>query len=326
MDAVKTKNRPSHSRLKQRLESALPRARSTRASKSPEVPSPQSPGERGHVLDTSWRQYRAECSWRPPHWRWAAALALRDEPGLPLRLDDPIQEEAHQFVKALEKASLGAQPSEPLPGRPELQEAYAIFADPQASRRVVLEAWVLTGLPVEEIATKTNFSPAVICVYEQLFFDVRDRLDFKSFISLAVLELHPRPAPDLANVLKIYAVRDGPVMLEYLIGLLADCIHPEAAESKKVRPDPALDLTVTTTIAMLVLPTTPKTQFGIIEYCQHLQRAEITGRKPRDQRKLYRLALKLVRLAVRERSLPRTDVVQWLLSKTASPKAHALES
>src|SRR5207248_2216409 len=88
------------------------------------------------------------------------------------------------------------------------------------SRRSILEAWVLTGSTAAEIAAKTEILADVIETYETYFFQVRNCLNAESYISHNVLLLHPHPAPTIDNVLKRYAYRGGPVMLERLIELL----------------------------------------------------------------------------------------------------------
>lgn len=65
--------------------------------------------------------------------------------------------------------------------------AHSIWAEDKAPTRWGIEARVLAGETNEEIAAKVGTSPAVIAAYEQVFFDVREKLQNTDYITNVVM-------------------------------------------------------------------------------------------------------------------------------------------
>jgi hypothetical protein len=70
---------------------------------------------------------------------------------------------------------------------PELYSAYRIYEQPSDMRRVMLEARILSGQSVSEIARLSAMDDEVVETYMSLFFDVQSRLEAKDWICSEVL-------------------------------------------------------------------------------------------------------------------------------------------
>jgi hypothetical protein len=273
--------------------------------------SPVPPVRRPELLDTSWMVLNSNSAWRPVQWRWAKVLTLRDRPHVPLRLDEPLLKAASLFVHRLERNAARDHPRQRPLGPRDVREAYGIFAG-HRSQRAILEAWLLTSLSDEDIAIKTGVPLPVVRVYEKLFFDVRDRLDSRSFVSLEVLNLHPTPGPDLANVLKAYAYRGGPVVLEYLIDLLLPKNDRLREDVPRRKADVLTELSTVSALGQWLFPVTLRTFKGFVQIVKHMESHSPDNLN--QARKLNGMIKKVLRQAVKERTLQRTEVVEFLLS------------
>ncbi len=77
------------------------------------------------------------------------------------------------------------------------------------------QAWLLSGIPIGEVATRMNESTTAIDWYEQLFFDVRHRRSDESAIRDAVIGHLPPPGrPRLRWITLRIAYEVGPDALE----------------------------------------------------------------------------------------------------------------
>jgi hypothetical protein len=86
--------------------------------------------------------------------------------------------------------------------------------------RLQLEARVLARQTTGEIAARLGFSIEIVEAYQNLFFDVRDRLGESSYIMAVVIKhsLHDGfAAGDMDAILKVYAYGYGPIVLDAVI-------------------------------------------------------------------------------------------------------------
>jgi hypothetical protein len=127
------------------------------------------------------------CPLRFPHWRWEIALmSLRTR--LPRRAEtrDALVRQVRQFLKK----SGTSQP--PHPPRDQggfehaLRRARAIYEGDELVR-AELEALVLADAPVEMITDRCGLPGETVSTYEQVFFNVRNRLEASSFILHCVI-------------------------------------------------------------------------------------------------------------------------------------------
>jgi hypothetical protein len=115
-----------------------------------------------------------------PHWRWDAAKAATQGTVSTPRGDAAVaaaQRFWHRWARcrtALERNRVARQ-------MPNVFAAFAIFDEDRRDRHA-LEARILANEPLSRIAAKTGFSGPVIQTYEEIFFDVRSRLDQVDFI------------------------------------------------------------------------------------------------------------------------------------------------
>lgn len=102
-----------------------------------------------------------------------------------------------------------------------LFDAYQLHAEADCElTRYELSARVLAGQSVAEIATATRLSRAAVTEYEAYFFDVRDRLDNRTFIVNHVFgpAFHRgHSASDLWMAWATAAYFHGPQMLKYML-------------------------------------------------------------------------------------------------------------
>ena len=188
-----------------------PTAPCTLAHETQEATGPITAGSAFPAIDLSWRE---ACPFRPPSWRWGLANRLLTErlPRRPETQDPWVQ----RIVKHLR--SIQGVESSRRHGRCDrlIAEAAAIRFAPDPLIRSELEAWILTGEPVGDVAKLAGYGLDVVEAYEQSFFDVRHKLNAPSYVLHVVIGpglyegFHP---DDLAPILKWVAYYRGRHML-----------------------------------------------------------------------------------------------------------------
>jgi hypothetical protein len=171
---------------------------------------------------------------------------------------------------------------------------------------------VLTGLSTCEIAARCCLEEEVVLLYEQVFFDVRDRLDAKGYINHNVLDLWPHPSPTLDTVLKRYAFSGGPLVLERLIDLFGVATTPS-----QVRQSLRDRLSLAAAVASFLLPVTPETTGPILQL-KPLLAGQEWRRDPKLFREVVGRLVRLLRRAVQivDKDLNRTfDMVNDAISQ-----------
>ena len=125
---------------------------------------------------------------RAPDWKWRRVEGIRDEtqPGATAALDTP--DGAYWINRAIDFMNSYEEDSNPLSNIDlvsefgDIYQAYRIYIDEESLFRWELEACVLANVESAEIAVNVGTTESVIVAYEQLFFDVRERLDRQSYI------------------------------------------------------------------------------------------------------------------------------------------------
>ena len=103
---------------------------------------------------------------------------------------------------------------------PDVAGAVAILEGEPTTRRAV-EAWLLAGEPIEAIARRCGVPVEAVEVYEQLFFNVADRLTSTSYIlfhAIGAASYRGFDGDDTGAVLKWFAYMGGPRVLDFLLG------------------------------------------------------------------------------------------------------------
>lgn len=163
-------------------------------------------------------QLRADSPFRVVDWRWQRARMLRDTGRIiSRRRDDEMVARAKRFMDIRLRASDEADIDALYPTWGPLLYAHEIRFQTDNMLRLELEARLLTSLTLEEIAAKMQQRVDTVQWYEALFFNVKDRLDNKSWIAHQVLgpEVHTGLSDREFGLLwKLFAYGGGHYVLE----------------------------------------------------------------------------------------------------------------
>jgi hypothetical protein len=185
----------------------------------PAVPSTLESGIQG----IAWPEFQQHNIDRRLDWRWCRAFSLiRNEIRFNPKWDDAETGSAVEFLRALLRnpqtlASLAER-------MPDLFAAHEIITGP-FDQRLELESRLLARQSSEELAEQLSISPAAVDAYHDTFFDVRARLDAKTYIIKKVicpdsgLGSHPLTLEGLAKQVAYLA---GPVALNAILPYLKD--------------------------------------------------------------------------------------------------------
>ena len=163
------------------------------------------------VCHVPWHTFQQYNPMRRPDWRWNRAHALVQYRRNISRTRDDY--ETGHVVRFLRKLLESPQDTESVKAEfPELFAAHFIYVNSGASR-VELECRILARESPEEISAHLSVVPRCVEIYSSIFFDVRDRLDAKTYIWKQILEpvwAYNTPA----NLLMSVAYYGGPHLLE----------------------------------------------------------------------------------------------------------------
>jgi Txe/YoeB family toxin of Txe-Axe toxin-antitoxin module len=178
----------------------------------------------------------AELLRRPVDWRWQVARALDERPTAILRrYADPAVVRARRLVRLMklfpgEEGLRRASTTMPV-----VTAAYRLATQPDGVARYQVEARILAGEAVASIAFKQGIAPTVIRCFEEVFFDIRARLNDCDYVAHQVLG--PCVRGDLDDwpvhlVWKFTAYMGGPLALDAVMDLGATL--SKAATPKEV--------------------------------------------------------------------------------------------
>ena len=131
---------------------------------------------------------------RPVCWRWEAAKALASSAGKRKKGSDKLIEDAADFVLAIRRRTAGLTAERPrvIPMEeirreyPDISTASDIMSG-GSFIKYAIEAYVMARAEAEEIARRIGCPVSVIKTYEDLFFDIRSRLDNDLFVINATM-------------------------------------------------------------------------------------------------------------------------------------------
>ena len=155
---------------------------------------------------------------RPVDWRWQRAGRLL-ELGLrwSRRRDDGPTRMAKEYRAGLRRCRAAADRRRLERKMPAVAGAIAI-AEGEPTTRWAVEARLLAGEPIDDIARKTALTPRAVATFEELFFNVRDRLENRGYLIHIAVGLYPTPRePDPGLVWRLFGLLGGPVVLDALI-------------------------------------------------------------------------------------------------------------
>ncbi len=123
-----------------------------------------------------------------PSWRWELGVELAESSGGALfRRDDWAIKAAKQFWRLWQGCRSEYDRRIVAARMPRIYHAYSIYRDADGVARNRLEARVLAGETPDGIVRKTGIPAAIVAIYEQMFFDIREHLNSPDFILSRVL-------------------------------------------------------------------------------------------------------------------------------------------
>lgn len=168
---------------------------------------------------------------RPVNWRWLLAEYLQGGNVKPAacQIDDAVTVAAESLSETGESKSLKTA----FTSRDALT-AHEIWFE-NGWDRCLLECWILTGIPLKEVAKQLGISHETVQAYHDLFFDLQSRTKSSSFLTHAVIRL---PASweipiDLETAFRAFAVHGGVHILRALMAA-----YQKEVETKYVLCDP----------------------------------------------------------------------------------------
>ena len=156
---------------------------------------------------------------RPVSWRWQRARLLYESCVAPAeRWDDEHVDTALQYLRACTERPSALDVLLPAGIGDAIQQAHEVW-EANRTRRWMLEAWLLTGEPMDVIADKLLLPVEVVTWYERLFFDTHGRLQIPSFIIHAAVgrEIHRPTRQAVGAIWRLFGYRLGPHVLEAVI-------------------------------------------------------------------------------------------------------------
>src|SRR5262249_51613606 len=165
---------------------------------------------------------------RSPAWGWERALNLVRTGRSFSRRDDALTGLAAAYLRALSRRRHESGPRN-LP--PRYRDVHAARRLHEQGGRTAVEAQarLLAGQPTEEVARITDVPPAVVKMYEGLFYNVTDRLHARDWVPTRAVgwwRFDPARGRDAATVLRAYAYHGGLPLIDaalpYLLGRRMD--------------------------------------------------------------------------------------------------------
>jgi len=170
---------------------------------------------------------------------------------------------------------------------PDVAAAIAIH-EGEPTARLTIEARLLAGEPIEAIAGRCDVSVEAVEVYEQLFFNVSDRLANTSYIlfhAIGAASYKGFAGDDSGAVLKWFAYMGGSRVLDFLLGERDTPCDLLPTEGHAIPPDEAVRSARIRRIALAAkaLPINQSTAMQLVRlYVLQEQLRETPRRSARD--------------------------------------------
>jgi hypothetical protein len=117
---------------------------------------------------------------------------------------------------------------------PDLDAAYRLHISPDKLARGIVEASLLAGLSIEQVAKTTGLSSGAVEAYAALFFNVEGKLHANLYVlheALGPRFLHGLTEEDVDVFMKWAAYVQGPLALPVLVRYFRfGCVIPESLD------------------------------------------------------------------------------------------------
>jgi hypothetical protein len=230
---------------------------------------------------------------RRPDRRLARTLGIlreRPQPGRPKRADDhPIRAYWRLLLGLNNAGNDERQREEVIRKYPDVYQAHALWYSPDFATRQGLEAWLLTSESYEQIAQRFFTVPRAIDYYEQLFFNVRDRVKNSDWITKVIRDrMHDdlkygcsKADAERGYVMRLFAHRGGPFVLDAYINVLGMSHSPLSAKEVARWCKDGLQNAVLTTAAAAAV-SFDLTQKNMMQVMKLAVRSGISIRSPEE--------------------------------------------
>lgn len=177
-------------------------------------------------------------------WRWERATDLLDNGRYWSRCrDDDWTLRAMAYIRTMRRVPPG-RPENLARVDPEVYAAHQLY-DQRGPRRLEIEARLLAGQTVPEVAARVALPEPTVAAFEALFFHVRDRLEAADWITVHALGRGNRDSI-AAIVLRSCAYYGGLVLLDavlpYLIGTATPLRAPQTWKPRRAESSRACGL------------------------------------------------------------------------------------
>lgn len=199
-------------------------------------------------------------AFRWPQWRAERVIYLTDNPKVQPRRSDDHYVRAYRRYRILETAA-GSDETKLFAAflqQPHSYVAHAIYYGPDRELRHILEARLLTGESLAEIANRFKMEKETVAHYEALFFNVRNRLHNADWIHGVILGQHQFLVARMDGVLtqdqrgflyRLFGYYGGPDVLDAVIHSIGSTTMPQGREDVAGWLDHAVDQIVQSWVA-----------------------------------------------------------------------------
>lgn len=193
--------------------------------------------------------------------------------------DDPYLDSILAFLKSNEKNVGEDGQFDTLCQWPNLTQAHNMHFHPLAHIAPAIQAWIISGMPSEEIAQRYGAATNVIGWYERTFYDVRHRLEHHDYVTGVLLgDKHHNGMNerDYGLFWKFIAFVGGPIVLDAVMKRSFGVLRPKRPEDlgQFVKDATKAMLNLKTLVAVRTIQLSPLTTIPLLELWHNLAKAD----------------------------------------------------
>lgn len=158
--------------------------------------------------------------WKFPDWRWQRACSIVERGGYAtIKRDGELIQRTVHYIRALNCALTERGVRSAAKKHPDIFLAFKTANEP-THRPLEIKARTLAGQSNRAIAREVGLTVPAVAAYIALFFDVRERLEAKTWISRVAIGLPIDRVPSVETVMLLHAWRRGPSVIDPWIDFL----------------------------------------------------------------------------------------------------------